>query len=314
MKRGLFIVGALLHFIQIPVVGLAQDSLPFKPRLSLKLTGGLRAIAIGDMNIHLASINDALIYPDGNGSAYSTDKVNLFNHLAGNWEAELRLEISKHAGIGFGFANPLHLVERTDILLYPAFSSSSIPIGSLSCSPEIDVRSPIKVNFSYRLPALSRTYLVLVAGLGHYSVRMKESLDYEISSHELVASWYRSHWVTDWKSTIGFHGGAGAEYGLSRLVSFVFDLHYRSVKTRSFQATMNIDTTAPKMGSFYDEHGDLYRWVWGEGGTLNSFYKEFFVWSGEPPQYTFQHGGSDGKARLDMSGFSMSLGIKVNLF
>ncbi len=115
-------LGALLvapvFFIQFVAPGFAQDTKPFTPKLSLKLTGGIGSTAIGDMNTHLGSINQTFLPPDGNGLLYSTAKVNLFNNAAESWEIELRLDITTRVGIAFALANRLFWLLNSRGLIY----------------------------------------------------------------------------------------------------------------------------------------------------------------------------------------------------
>lgn len=296
-------------------ISFADGSNSFRPKLSLKLSGGVGYTNIGDMNVHLRSINKAFEYPEGNGILYSTEQVQLLNRFQGVCEAELILDITKRFGIGIGFSNPPHFNTESAFSLEPASSTFPHTSGSFSCKPWIESRVPIKAIVYYSLPAFQRTNLVISAGAGLYSAEMGNSLDYEISSEELGTSWYRNNWETAWKSGLGFHAGIGAEYAWKKRLSFTIDFHYRYAVIRDFQAFMNIDTTAPMTPFYYDELGTLYRWTWGELGTLNSFFDEFFVWSGNPPDFggSLEYGKSGGPAKLDMSGLSIRLGIKIYL-
>jgi hypothetical protein len=148
-------------------------------------------------------------------------------------------------------------------------------------------------------------------GTGYYSGRMQEALDCEYSD-----KWHRSTWQTEWSSALGFHGGLGIEYMFSKRLSFVLDAQLRRVILTNFAATMDLDSNMVPSGFYFDESGTLYLAHWDEDGPFGPGTQEFYVWSTEPkgPVGGMFGAASRGKARLDLSGFSILIGLKISVY
>lgn len=282
------------------------------PKWSLKLTGGASHLAVGHLNESLASISEILL--SGGGGVYSTSEVKRLNNWNIAWEVELNVHISRRIGIGIGVSNPLQLSNESNISINSWYADPpGSLVGSFVSRPDIRYRIPMTINVHYSLPIFSRTDILFSAGGGYYSGSMKEALDYTISDGS-DTRWHRSNWESMSKSALGFHGGIGAEYSFSNRLAIVVDVQYRQAKIRNLQTTLNIDSNLLPESFIYDEHGTLYLWVWGEEGPLGLTSKEFYVWQGNPPEYGgVLFGHSMGKAILDLSGFSLKLGIRIRL-
>ncbi len=306
-------LASLFSFILCAAVGFAQESKGFKPGVSIKLTGGGSGLAVGDINSSLGSIDRRLSSMEWR--AYSTEKVMQLNNRIGSWDAELKFDFTERLGLGIAVSNAVHLSNASRIPLFSSLADAGSPtIGSFTSAPDVRVRMPIRLSIYYSLPVISRLTILLSTGVGYYSGIMKESLDYEISDF-LGTAWYRSEWQTQWKASLGFHGGLGAEYHLSKRLAFVVEAQYRFVKIGNFKATMSADSNLWQQLRNYDPEGTLYLWSWGEDGPIGISYRELIVWSGIPPDYGASFGGSvRGKAKLDLSGISLRLGIRLGLF
>ena len=259
-------------------------------------------------------MSDVLL--NGNAGAYATSEVKKLDNWNEAWEAELRFNITRNIGLGIAVSNPLHLSNESEISLYSRYSDPpGMLAGSFLSRPDIRQRIPIELRVHYSLPLFSRMEVLFGLGCGIYSGKMKEALEYGINGIS-ETWWHRSNWETSWKSAIGFHGGLGAEYSLSRQLALVIEVQYRHAKIRNLQATINIDSNRLPFSFYYDEQGTLYVWAWGEAGPLGVSSREFFAWAGNPPEYsgTLLFGESIGKAILDLSGLSLKLGIRINLF
>jgi len=308
--KKLFYLSFSVFFTIFLASGFAEESNGFKPRISLKLTGGGSYFAIGDINDSLLSIDRVLA--SGAYRAYSTDNIIKLNNWISTREAEVRFDITARFSLGIAVSNAFHLNKESTV---PLFSYPGSPsIGSFSSTPDVQMRVPIKFSVYYSLPLRLRLSILISVGVGYYSGKMAESLDYEISD-EMGPAWYISEWETEWKSSFGFHGGLGAEYHLSKRLSLVIEAQYRIAKIRNFEATMSADSNLWDHIRNYDPEGILYLWGWGEDGPMGLGYRELIVWSGTPPSYKVMFGGAAlRKAILDLSGMSLRLGISVKLF
>ncbi len=216
--------------------------------------------------------------------------------------------------MGIAASNAVHLSNETRITLFSYFTDPvGSEAGSFSAYPEIQMRLPIKLSVYYLLPLRSRIDLFISGGVGAYSGRMAESMDYELTD-DIGAVYYRSQWETQWKSAIGAHVGLGIEYHLSARLALVVDAQYRLAKIGNFTAAMNAESNLWWHPRNYDPEGRLYRWGWGEDGPMGLGYEELIVWSGTPPVYNPRDGSAFGKVTLDLSGLSLRLGFRLGLF
>jgi hypothetical protein len=175
------------------------------------------------------------------------------------------------------------------------------------------MRPPIRLSAYYSVPLKSNLSLIIGAGVGTYSGRMSESIDYELADSSGTV-WYRSNWSAARKSTIGIHGTLGAEYGISSRVALIANLSYRHAKIAGFSAEMSAESNLWTWDRNYDPQGVLWAWSWGEDGPMGIGYQELIVWSGTPPNHGPRGGGPIRPGVLDLSGFSMSLGLKIAVF
>lgn len=314
LRKATFFAGASLSvFSLFTVLFLSSfvygdDSSKLNHKLSLKLSGGLGFIAVGDLNTSFKGW--AISLP----SRTTTDKelkAMTIDRWSMTWEAELRFDLSRKIALGIALSNPFR---RTNIAAFPLYDPASddpIPVGSFASDASVDVRSPIRIRAYYTRPLSPKMNLLFDIGIGYYSGRMQESLDCEY-----FAGSHRSAWQAEWKSALGFHGGVGFEYLLSKRFSFVLDTQFRRAVLTNFPATMALDSNMVPSTFYFNESGTLYLARWDEYGPMGIGTQEFYVWTTEP---TGPVGGlfgarSKGKAVLNLSGLSLGIGIRIALF
>ena len=113
-KQAVVLFFAFLCLMVFPEFSGAEEG--FKPRFSLKLTGGLDYFKWGDVNKSLKSLSDAL-------DPYITrGKINEMNHYKPAWEAEVRMDIAPKLSLGFSASSPIRL-ENNDHVEYSLHSS-----------------------------------------------------------------------------------------------------------------------------------------------------------------------------------------------
>ncbi len=309
MKVGKFSYANLLVAVFLFLdVGYSTELLATEPKISLKLTGGGQFIVIGDLNASFESWARTLP-----SRSYDTvSRAMKIDCWSTTWEAELRFDLSKKIAVGIALSNPLRRTKQAEFPLHDPSSDDPVPVGSFASDAAIDVRSPIKISACYTRPLSLKTNLLFHAGIGYYSGRMQEALDCEYFD-----DWHRSAWQTEWKSALGFHGGVSFEYVLSKRFSFVLDAQLRRAVLTDFPATMDLDSNMVPSGLFYfDESGTLYLARWDEEGPFGIGTQEFYVWTTEPvgPVGGMFGAMSRGPARLNLSGISLRVGIRIALF
>jgi hypothetical protein len=288
--------------------GLADDSTKLGHNLSLRLSGGLGFVTVGDMNTSFREW--ALTLP----SRTTTDtelRAMMIDRWSMTWEAELRFDLSKKIALGIALSNPLSQTKITSFPLYDPASDDPTPVGAFASDATVDVRSPIRISAYYTLPLSPKTNLLFGMGIGYYSGRMQEALDLEY-----FADWHRSAWQTEWVSALGFHGGVSFEYLLSKRFSMILDAQLRRAVLTNFPATMDLDTNMVPTGFYFDQSGTLYLARWDEYWPMGVGTQEFYVWMTEPigPVGGMFGARSQGKAVLDLSGLSFTFGIRISLF
>jgi len=170
----------IIFFLLISIAGFSEESSRSSPRWSIALSGGVNHLAVGHLNLSLASMNEVLL--GGGMGVFSTSEVKKLAAWNGVWDAELRFNITRKIGVGIAISNPLHLSNESNI---PIFSQYSVPpdslVGSFVSRPDVQYRVPIKVSAHYSLPLFSRLDFLVSLGCGYYSGKMKEALNYEIN-------------------------------------------------------------------------------------------------------------------------------------
>lgn len=290
----------------------ADDRSARRSHFSLSIMGGADSLIIGDINACLRAI-DTNFYPPGY-LAFSSDRLRGIRPLEGGWEAEIGFRLTKSLRLSVGTANGLHLGRRSDIRLfiYPNDPSSS-ESGTFSSNAAVQIRRPLKLSLGYSLPSNSRFGLELKVGVGVFSGKMGHSMNFDLDANGWTA-WYRSQWETAWRGTIGFQSGLGIDFRLLNRFFVVAEAQYRLAKIDKFDAIMAADSNLWEHPRNYDPQGVLYLWAWGEDAPMGLGYEELMVWAGIPLDFTPRGGGAVRTASLDLSGFSIKIGIRIGLF
>lgn len=287
---------------------LADDSSKLSHKLSLRLSGGLGFVTVGDINTSFKGWARTL------PSRTTTDtelRAMLIDCWSMTWEAELRFDLSRQFALGLALSNSFHQTKISNFPLYDPASNDTTPVGAFASDASVDVRSPIRISAYYTLPLSQKTNLLFGMGIGYYSGQIQEALDLEY-----FAGWHRSAWQTEWVSALGFHGGVSFEYLLSKRFSLILNAQLRRTVLTNFPATMDLDTNMVPSTFYFDESGILYLARWDEDGPMGPGTQEFYVWTTEPLGRVGGMFGarSQGKAVLDLSGLSFTFGIRIALF
>jgi hypothetical protein len=310
--RKWFVAMMLVSVCCLVSLSQADQSRDSRPRFSIKLSSGGMYHRLGDINNHMESLSNRLIL--GTNQSMSTESVPLLSNLTGVWEVEARMNIYKGLGLGISISSPRHMRQVANLPLVSIYEPQGAIIGTFSSTQNIELRMPLRGSLSYSLPVFSHLDLVVDGGIGLYAGRMSEAFDYDIVDI-LGAAWYRTSWATGWKKALGYHGGFGAEYILNSHLALAASLRYQHVHINDFSATMNSESNLWPNGFYYDSAGKLYAWGWGEDGPLGLSYGELIVWQGTPPTTGGTMGSyARGKAFLDLTGFSFTIGVRIGLF
>lgn len=277
-----------------------------KLRLSIKLTGGWGYTLIGDINTHLESLNNIETFESATG------EITKLKNWSPDWEAELRLNISRSFGISLATSgvinqkNESHLV-TTGPGIWGGWT------GIFIFKPEAKARMPVKLGMYYNFPIISRINVFSTAGIGYYSASISNYRKFhEIVSPPLESYWMWEYWKTDYKANLGFHGGIGLEYSLTKNIALVLEVQGRYVKIKNLKGFIQSEDSH-SIGRISKRTGYLWSYkisAWDFGSYYNLDIRE------EPPSGFIPEISISEvrKATIDLSGYSMRIGLRIRLF
>jgi hypothetical protein len=292
----------------------ADEAGPAKPKFFLRLAGGGSFVRLGDIRENQVIFNELLLSEAAR--AYSVDSSSILGQRIFLWEAEVRLDLTQHLGIGFSVSSPLELSTGSSVpLYYPFGQAGDPPSGAYAESSFIKVNAPLRLNVYYTLPVFPAVNIVGYGGVGYYSGRMRGSSDFEVDDADGYI-WVRSSWTTAPGSAFGFQGGLGIEFMLNRRVSVILETQYAVAQIDDFNALMDAASNAWPAFFYVNSQGKLYQWAWGSLSPVGNglAYSEFMVWEGAPPTLDYGSGTSYSKAKLDLGGISLRIGIRFGIF
>lgn len=276
----------------------------FKSKFSINLKGGLSYLPDGDINRHLKTYDTYLSEMTDN----ERNEIKIVNYFS-NLEGELRWDISsKYAlsiGIGYIYGENENYFE-----FQGPFPFQSIFDSSQNYIIKSGVKTiPLKLGIYYTVPLRSRINLFFDTGIGYY-----------ISKSSL----YKQHWSSSYggyliiytkeerynltANTFGFHAGAGFEFDIANNLALLLEIQGR-------YARINLKgnkTSSVWEALWVEEEGNLYI---GERNLADEGYGEhcpdLIISRFWPSGDEFQN---IRKAVLDLSGFSLRVGIRIKLF
>jgi opacity protein-like surface antigen len=290
-----FLPGFLLFLSVFCGAAFSQDSANSIAPFSLRLSGGGIWAAIGDMNTHLASLGQR--YPQLSGVSGGIEKL---HRLSGDWEIELRVETKTR--FAFGFAASYTQGGNTSSLSGHTENGYD---SKIVVNPETRIIMPLGLRVYYSVYSHDMLKVYLVGGAGWYSARMKEAYEFN-AIYPLGDIYYnKRYWDAKNNHTLGFVGGMGLEFRISKHLSFTTELQARSLMINEFLGAVRYET---------NYGGGL---TFGETGTLHFFSMGDYYDIDVPLPIHFDAAAVqdvERNARLDLSGVALRIGVKVGLF
>ncbi len=289
-----------------------EEKKPFKPRFSVKLTGGLGYVAAGDINKVLGSVNDSFKDARENNQQSVVGEIRKLNSWTPDWEAELRMDLSARFGVGIATSGAFERNGESSLTFtYYNYTDSGLAkpwAHTLTYKSDIKASMPIRLNFYYCLNRGARRSIVLSAGIGYYSGKMSATRNFEVIRATVGDYSEKTDWEVRRQSAIAFHGGADVEYSLSKRLDLVMEMRGRFVRITPFKGTMAYENN---WGEKYISVGTLYYFNMWSGWTPGS-YSRLEVW--DKQSEFFRDIYDIRKARLDLSGFSLRIGVRLKIF
>lgn len=299
----------------------SEEKEKFKPRFSIKLTGGWRYVSIGDVNSHLESFNNSYDFEYArlnNPESISGEITQLNNHIY-DWEAELRMDISSKFALGISTSGAIRKRNESSLTYVEKFYGieefydGGEWTSIFTFRPEVKAQVPVKLSIYYRLPFVFKTNIIFYSGIGYYSANVSkyEKLDLSIDSE--YSYWRWEHWKTDHKTNLGLHGGIGIEYNLSKNLALVAEAYGRYARIRNLIGTLQKENS-DSVGRIYESQATLWYFKWA---CYGKGYYRLDISEESPSRWGIILECSISnvrKARIDLSGFSVRMGIRIKLF
>jgi opacity protein-like surface antigen len=287
MKKKLFVLTICLSFLLLLPCSINAGKLKF----GLKLTGGMDYLSVGDPNTARQANTDywkdaATLY----GSITTEGEFNAI-HWGFDFEADVIIYLNKRFGlsIGFGYINGNSRKKTNEIIqndTYPKIYETKMSA------------IPIVIGVYYSFPISSKVRFFLNGGPGYYFAKFSDN--------------YRDEWSTGWYSRkqeasaggIGFQGGFGFEYDISKNIALVFEGQGRYAKISGFEGERVWSNSNPDGGT---TEGVLY-YCENYSNWLSDWYPTVQIHTGQPNWDTVRNAR---EAVIDFSGFIIRVGINI---
>jgi opacity protein-like surface antigen len=298
----LFCIITLLFFGRTSV---AEEKDQFKWNLSLKISGGLRYITVGDINDHIESFDD---YMSSAIAFYEGGKMEGVDRFGPYLEAELRIEVSPRLaiGLGTGYISGSNKSDFQTVGIFP-FTSPTWTPHLLRFTIEPKVRAiPVRLGIYYSLPFASRANFLLHGGLGYYfSNGILSKYNSIVSLDEIIIPEQPEISASYDVSGRGFgvHGGIGLEYRLTHSLFLLIEVEGRYAKIGNLKGTLTYWNTWNRDQRI--EEGTLFI---GTRDMTDAGY------GAGCPDLAVSPLPNMKKAALDFSGFSLTAGFRIRLF
>ncbi len=300
-----------LFIVVSPVLAGTNDH-PLK--FSIRLSGEAGFISVGDINTGLRTFNNNPAFKEirkTNSTWVSLEgNIETLNGLYANSEAEVRIDFLRKFGLGIAVSGAkinrrnesfLRLIQNYDPYFY---------IYEYSYEPEIMTSAPYKVTLYYYWRQGDKASIYFNGGVGYYKGKMSEQFDLRTYDNPLTfEDWTKRHWETEWKSTMGFHVGAGLELRMGRNLRIFAEFHGRYARISNFRAIQQNETSYP----FYEETTGWLYYFTKENLLVGVRHADLTVWE-VPPEGSIELIADVRKARLDISGISLKVGVRLFLF
>lgn len=305
LKRGVIWILLLTSLVFLNKIAFSsEDSKNFKPRFSIKLSGGLSGFTGGAINRHLKTYDRYL-----SEMTYYVGGETKTLHFGSDLEGEIRWDINPRfalvAGTGYIYGEEKSYFEF----------EGTIPLGtqftylqSYTFLQKIKV-IPFKLGTHYTLPFLSRVNLFFDMGIYYYISKAslwKQHFSPQYGGFFII---YTKEEKFDLEANdSGFYGGIGIEFSIANNLTLVLEVQGRYAR---------LNLSGKKIYSVWEqpwvvEEGYLYI---GERDLEDEGYgkhcPDLIISRSRPSGDEFQN---IRRAVLDLGGFSIKAGIRIKLF
>jgi hypothetical protein len=268
---------------------------------------------IGDLNRSLESINrnETFDYWRRHDPTAIAGEIKTLDNWGYDSEIELLIDLGPRFSLGIATAMPIRRRNESTVS-FAAREERGLGAQTteMNYRPEIKLSMPIKVDFYYLLREGTKLKTYLMGGIGYYPGRLSEYQNHTLTEFGVPAPW--EHWVSyNWnakgKYPFGVHGVVGVEYPISNNLYLVTDIQARYVRISNLQGSSDYRGSD---GTHLERKGILYDFPYYDLG-IDTDYRRLDIW--ETSEMAGERIGDARKAILNLSGFSLRVGVKVNL-
>ena len=289
----------------------AGEKKPFWSRFSLKVTAGLGSdLPMGDVNDCLASFNNNEVFEAHRevGTGQVVGEIKTLGTGVFHGEAELRFDLTPR--ISFGIATSVPIRKRNESsVTYTIVGWAGPQVMTWTFRPDNKISYPIRLSAYYTLPLIRRLSISIGGGVGFYSAKISQFFRFDKISPIGKLSWSTWDQVAERNFAFGFHGNVVFEYLLNNRLGFVAEFQYGLTKISGFKGKLK---SVNEHGDSFEKDGTLYYFTeWNYYiGTRHATLEIFKA----PPEGGVRWINDLREAALDLSGYSMRLGINIRLF
>lgn len=287
----------------------SEEGKNFKPKFSIKLTGGLGYVKFGDINLSLGSVNNNEVfeYWRKNDPERVDGKIKKLNSWINDWEIELRIDITPEIAVGIATSGAIHRKNESS-LTYTYKGSAGDQISAFTYRPEFEASMPVKLNLYYSVAYGPKSRIVFNGGIAHYSAKASQYRKFELTPPDSFSEWVKRYWDINRKSFFGFHLGVGWEYSLTKNIALIIEGQGRYARSKGFKGNMQLEHIFE--GIYHEEKGTLY-YIDFWDPAIGALYTDLEVWEKPPEIILFK--GIIREAFLDLGGLSLRVGIRIKL-
>ncbi len=307
-KKVIILAPLLISLMFLSGTAYPEERADFKPRFSIRLTFGRSYLSIGDVNKYLESLNDV---SDLYTLESVTGEIKKLDNFTSDWEGELRLDISRRFAVSLSTSGSIHQKNESSLYLSRKVLDEEY-IDKVFTKPEVKAWMPVKLGAYFNFLYTAKLKVFSTLGIGYYSASISEYKKIEEVNLIGDSYWMWQNWEINHKGSLSFHGGLGMEYCLTKNLALVVEAQGRYVKIKNLKGSMQGEHKY-REGVISKKKGTLYYFEWRYVGPWYAPHSDFAILE-KLPEYGWDNIDIRRKASIDLSGFSLRVGIDIKLF
>lgn len=320
MKRYCVIVLVLYsyHYFCPTIAFSATTKKPVERAFSLVIREGFGSISVGDLNTTLYTFNHNPGYEYLRENHPERCLGEILEVPAGykDWEVEFQWAAWWGLSIGLALSGPTAFYDKSSLTY--SIAQGLRQTDDDSFESEIRISAPVKLSLYRSFLIMPRVNILINGGIGYYQASMAQTWTSNIHLPSDGQSLSSLYWDVK-GSRIGLHFGFAVEYEFSDRFSIMAESLWRFANISSLEGRLELtrrhfDEYGALAGSSdFTDVGPLYHY-YGEDLLFGNEIEKLVVSSLEVPWTGLDYPRDIRKAYLDLSGFTLKIGLKIRLF